>query len=125
MQDRVEVHFESIELKEYSVTASPGDYALSIVHFAFRYPDGRIDTGCAATVRHALDRLSAGSVQITVPGAYQCPAFQRSLERSIEEYYRRRVDFDGRVLRIGAMGAVPPTVGVPVVGPACAEFVVS
>ena len=122
MQQRVEVHFESIEVKEYSVTEAPSDYALSIVRFAFRYPDGRIDTGCTATVRHALGRLSAGCVQVTVPGSYQCPAFQRSLARSIEEYYRRRVDFDGRAFRIGAMGAAPPTIGVPVAAPACAEF---
>ena len=122
MQQRVEVHFESIELKEYHVTETPGDYALAVVHFGFRYPDGRVDTGCMATVRHALGRLSGGCVRITVPAGYQCPAFQRSLERSIEEYYRRRVDFDGRAFRIGAMGAPPPTIGIPVASPACAEF---
>ena len=124
MQSCVEVHFESIELKEHHVQGRPEDFALSVVHFGFRYPDGRVDTGCMATVRHALGRLSGGCVQITVPTGYQCPAFQRSLERAIEEYYRQRVEFDGALIRIGAFGAVPPTIGIPVESPACAEFVI-
>ena len=125
MQSRVEVHFESVELKEHHVQGQPEDFALSVVHFAFRYPDGRIDTGCMATVRHALGRLSGGCVRITVPTAYECPAFQRSLERAIEQYYRQRVEFDGALIRIGAMGAVPPTIGIPVESPARAEFQVA
>lgn len=122
VHNRVEVYFESIELKECHVRGEPDDFALSVVHFDFRFPDGRADTGCMATVRHALGRFSGGCVRITVPTGYQCPAFRRSLELSIEEYYRRRVDFDGRAFRIGAMGAAPPTIGVPVASPACAEF---
>ena len=125
MQSRVEVHFESIELKEQRIQRLPDDFARSVVRFGFRYPDGRIETGCTATVWHALGALSGGTVRITLPSSYQCPAYRQGLERSIEEYYRRQVDFDGRVIHIGPWGASPPTIGIPVVSPACAEFEVT
>jgi hypothetical protein len=86
---------------------------MSVVHFAFRYPDGRIDTGCTATVRHRFRAANGGQVEVTVPAAYQCPSFRLSLERATEEYYRQRVGIDGVLVRIGPRGASPLILGVP------------
>lgn len=110
MNSRVEVHFEAVELTAQYVFGEPGDYVDGLVHFAFRYPDGRIDTNCAATIWHAL--RPSEIVQVTVPAAYQCPAYAHSLERAIAEYYRSRVGSDGTVIRIGPKGASPLIVGV-------------
>jgi len=54
MHNRIEIHFEAIALEDQRVRGAPDDYLRSAVHFAFRYPDGRIDTGCVATVLHRL-----------------------------------------------------------------------
>lgn len=40
------------------------------------------------------------------------PAYCRSLERAIEESYRRRVGSDGTAIRIGPKGASPLILGV-------------
>jgi hypothetical protein len=110
VSSRVEVHFQAVELVAQYVFGEPGDYIDSQVHFAFRYPDGRIDTNCTATIWHALRPREI--VQVTVPAAYRCPAYAPSLERAIEEYYRARVGMDGTVIRIGAKGASPLILGV-------------
>ena len=117
---RVEVHFEAIELTAQYVFGEPGDYVDALVHFAFRYPDGRIDTNCTATIWHALQPREI--VQVTVPAAYKCPAYARSLESAIEEYYRLRVGMDGTVIRIGPKGASPLVIGVPCESAASAVF---
>ena len=122
MSDRVEVHFESIALQDQRVRGEPDDYLMSVVHFAFRYPDGRIDTGCVATVRHRLRDPTSGAVEIVVSAAYQCPAYGHSLKQTIEEYYRQRVGFNGSVLQIGPKGASPLIIGVPRESPATATF---
>lgn len=120
MQSRVEVHFEAVELTAQFVFGEPGDYVDGLVHFAFRYPDGRIDTNCTATIWHALQPREI--VEVTVPAAYQCPAYRPSLERAIEEYYRARVGRDGTVIRIGDKGASPLIIGVPRESAASAVF---
>ena len=120
MPSRVEVHFEAVELTAQYVFGEPGDYVDAVVHFAFRYPDGRIDTNCAAMIWHALRPREI--VQVTVPAAYQCPAYGPSLERAIEEYYRPRVGEDGMLIRIGPKGASPLIVGVPRESAASAMF---
>lgn len=120
MPSRVEVHFEAVELTAQYVFGEPGDYVDAVVHFAFRYPDGRIDTNCTAMVWHALKPREI--VQVTVPAAYQCPAYGPSLERAIEEYYRPRVGEDGTLIRIGPKGASSLIVGVPRESAASAMF---
>jgi hypothetical protein len=110
VQIRVEVHFEAVELTAQYVFGEPGDYVDGLVHFAFRYPDGRIDTNCTATIWHGLRPQEI--VQVTVPAAYQCPAYGASLERAIAEYYRSRVGRDGTVICIGPKGASPLILGV-------------
>lgn len=113
MYNRVEVHFESIALQDQRVRGLPDDYLLAVVHFDFRYPDGRIDTGCIATIRHRFRHTSGEIVEVTVPGAYDCPTYGRSLERAIEEYYRQRVGADGSTIRVGPEGVSPFVIGVP------------
>ena len=120
MPSRVEVHFEAIELTAQYVFGEPGDYVDAVVHFAFRYPDGRIDTNCTAMIWHGL--VPREVVQVTVPAAYRCPAYGRSLERAIEEYYRARVGPDGSLIRIGRKGASPLIIGVPRESAASAVF---
>lgn len=120
MPSRVEVRFEAVELTAQYVFGEPGDYVDGLVHFAFRYPDGRIDTNCTATIWHALRPQEI--VQVTVPAAYQCPAYRPSLERAVEEYYRARVGCDGTVIRIGPTGASALIIGVPRESPASAVF---
>ena len=120
MPSRVEVHFEAVELTAQYVFGEPGDYVEAVVHFAFRYPDGRIDTNCTAMVWHALKPREI--VEVTVPAAYRCPAYGPSLERAIEEYYRPRVGDDGTLIRIGPKGASPLIVGVPRESAASAMF---
>ena len=112
VHSRVEVYFESIALQDQRVRGQPDDYLLAVVHFDFRYPDGRIDTGCTATIRHRFRHPGGEIVEVTVPGAYDCPTYGRSLERAIEEYYRQRVGVDGSAIPIGPKGASPVLVGV-------------
>lgn len=120
MKSRVEVHFEAVEITAQYVFGEPGDCVEAVVHFGFRYPDGRIDTNCTATVWHALQPREI--VQVTVPAAYQCPAYRAALERAVEEYYRRRVGADGTAIRIGPKGASPLIIGVPQQSAASALF---
>jgi hypothetical protein len=120
VQSRVEVHFHAVELVAQFVFGEPGDYVDAQVHFSFRYPDGRIDTNCTATIWHGLRPREV--VQVTVPAAYRCPAYAPSLERAIEEYYRARVGADGTVIRIGRKGASPLILGIPRESPASAAF---
>ena len=122
MHNRVEVYFESIALQDQRVRGQPDDYLMSVVHFDFRYPDGRIDTGCVATVRHKLRDTGGESVEIMMSPAYRCPAYVRSLERAIEEYYRQRVGVRGELIRVGPKGASSLIMGVPIESIACAEF---
>jgi len=122
VHNRVEVHFESVELIVQRVYGEPGDHVECVVHFAFRFPDGRVDSNCAASVWHAIEPVSSGIVDITLPEAYKCPAYGHSLERAIEAYYRPRVGVDGTVIRIGPKGASPLIIGVPMASVACAEF---
>ena len=112
MQNRIEVYFEAIALEEQRVRGAPDDYLRSAVHFAFRYADGRVDTGCVATVLQRL--LSPGDdvIEVSIPGAYQCPAYRECLEQAIADYYRERVGVDGTVIRIGPKGASPLIRGV-------------
>jgi hypothetical protein len=120
VQSRVEVRFEAVELTAQYVFGEPGDYVDALVHFAFRYPDGRVDTNCTATIWHALRPREV--VQVTVPAAYRCPAYASSLERAVEEYYRSRVGPDGTVIRIGPKGASLLVIGVPLESAASAVF---
>ena len=122
VHNRVEVHFESIALQDQRVRGLPDDYLLAVVHFDFRYPDGRIDTGCIATIRHRFRHPSGEIVEVTVPGAYDCPTYGRSLERAIEEYYRQRVGADGSTIRVGPQGVSPFVIGVPRESIASAAF---
>lgn len=120
MHSRVEVHFEAVEVSAQYVFGEPGDYIDAVVHFSFRYPDGRIDTNCTATIWHALEPREV--VEVTVPAAYQCPAYRPSLERAIEAYYRPRVGAEGTVIRIGPKGVSPLIIGVPRESAASAVF---
>ena len=120
MKSRVEVHFQAVELTAQYVFKEPGDYVEAVVHFGFRYPDGRIDTNCTATIWHALRPREV--VEVTVPAAYQCPAYRASLERAVEEYYRQRVGVDGTLIRIGPKGASSLIIGVAQDSAASAVF---
>ena len=122
MQSRVEVYFEAVEITAQPVFGEPGDYLDALVHFDFRYPDGRIDTNCTATIWHRLAPRDADLIEVTVPAAYQCPAYGASLTHAIEAYYRPRVGVDGSVIRIGKKGASELIIGVPMRSAACAEF---
>lgn len=122
MQSRVEVHFEAVEITAQHVLGEPGDNVDAVVHFSFRFPDGRIDTNCTATIWHRLDVNGDDLIQVTVPAAYQCPAYGPSLERAIEAYYRPLVGSDGTVIRVGPKGVSPLIVGVPRESVASASF---
>ena len=122
MQSRAEVYFEAVEITAQQVFGEPGDHVDALVHFDFRYPDGRVDTNCTATVWHRLEARGEDLIEVTVPAAYQCPAYGASLLRAIEAYYRPRVGTDGSVIRIGKKGASELILGVPMHSPACAEF---
>lgn len=122
MQSRVEVFFEAIEIVGQQVFGEPGDHVESLVHFGFRYPDGRVETNLTANVWHAIEPVSSGVVEITVPASFRCPAYVMSLERAIEAYYRPRVGVDGSVIRIGKKGASALIVGTPIQSAACATF---
>ena len=122
MQSRVEVYFEAVEITAQQVFGEPGDSVDAVVHFDFRYPDGRVDTNCTATVWHRLDLRGTDPIEVTVPAAYQGPAYGPSLLRAIEAYYRPRVGFDGTVIRIGPKGASALILGVRMESAACAAF---
>lgn len=122
MQNRVEVYFVAIEIVGQQVFGEPGDQVDSVVHFALRYPDGRLETNLMASVWHAIEPVSSGAVEVTLPASFRCPAYERSLERAVEEYYRRRVGVDGTLIRLGKKGASPLIIGVPMESAASAEF---
>lgn len=117
MSGHIELHFESIALLEQRVRGQPDDYLLCIVRFSFGYPDGRVETGCVATVRDWLREPGANGVEITIPAACQCPTYVRIVERAVDEYYHERVGTDGAVIRIGPGGASPQIVGAPLAAP--------
>lgn len=111
MYNRVEIQFESIALQDQRVRGQPDDYLLAVVHFDFQHPDGRVETGCVASIRHRFREPSVDAVEVSVPAAYQCPAYRQTLERAIEAYYRRRVGSAGSAIRIGPKGASPILLG--------------
>lgn len=117
MSGHIELHFESIALLEQRVHGQPDDYLLCIVRFSFRYPDGRVETGCVATVRDWLREPGADGVEITVPASHQCPTYVRLVERAVDEYYHERVGMDGTVIRLGPNGANLQVVGAMLASP--------
>jgi hypothetical protein len=122
VQNRVEVYFVAIEIVGQQVFGEPGDQLDSVVHFALRYPDGRLETNLTANIWHAVEPVSSGAVEVTLPASFRCPAYQRSLERALEEYYRRRVGVDGTVIRVGKKGVSALLIGIPMESAASAEF---
>ena len=122
MRHRVEVHFESIVLQDQRVRGPVRDYVVCVVHFAFRYRDGRVDPGCIATVRHRIRLIGRPAVDVIVPAAYQSPAYSERLKREIAEYYLDRVGPQGTVIRLGPKGASPLILGVPRESPSIVAF---